>query len=136
MVISSSERSHSRAREEVETAKTILFVYGTLKRGEPNAFRMAGQEFLGEAVTAAKYRVIDLGPYPGLVRDAANGLAVRGELYAVDAACLAALDEFEGVAGPFVRELIEVVGYEVVWVYYMSTPIPEGAKSGDRWPLS
>lgn len=119
----------------MNSGKTILFVYGTLKRGERNYFRMAGQEFLGEAVTAAKYRVVDLGPHPGLVRDAANGLAVRGELFAVDAACLAALDEFEGDADAFVREPIEVAGYEVVWAYYINTPMPEGAKSGDRWPL-
>jgi pimeloyl-ACP methyl ester carboxylesterase len=39
-------------------AKTILFVYGTLKRGERNYFRMAGQEFVAEATTAARYRVI------------------------------------------------------------------------------
>jgi len=119
----------------VETGKTILFVYGTLKRGEKNYFRLADQEFLGEAVTAARYRVIDLGPHPGLIREAASGLAVHGELFAVDARCLAALDAFEEVPGPFVREPIEVEGCGVVWAYYTSTPVPEGAKSGDRWPL-
>jgi gamma-glutamylaminecyclotransferase len=119
----------------VETAKTILFVYGTLKRGGRNYFRLADQEFVGEVLTAPRYRVIDLGPHPGLVRDAANGLAIHGELFAVDARCLAELDAFEGVPGPFVREQIAVEGYEVVWAYYMNTPIPEGAKSGDRWPL-
>lgn len=120
----------------MNTGKTILFVYGTLKRGERNYFRLADQEFVGEVTTAAKYRVIDLGPHPGLIRDAANGLAIHGELFAVDDRCLAALDEFEEVPGPFVREQIEIAGYEVVWAYYLNKPVPEGAKSGDRWPLA
>lgn len=116
-------------------AKTVLFVYGTLKRGERNYFRLADQEFLGTVTTAAKYRVIDLGPHPGLIRDATSGLAVHGELFAVDARCLTELDAFEEVPGPFVRERIEVPGRGEVWAYYMNTPVPEGAKTGDRWPL-
>jgi gamma-glutamylaminecyclotransferase len=120
---------------EMNEAKTVLFVYGTLKRGQRNFFRLAGQEFLGEVVTAPKYRVIDLGAHPGLVRDA-NGRAIHGELFAVDARCLAELDAFEEVPGPFVRERIEVDGHDEVWAYYMNTPAPADAKSGDRWPLA
>jgi gamma-glutamylaminecyclotransferase len=119
----------------VEASKTLLFVYGTLKRGGRNYFRLAHQEFVGEVVTAPRYRVIDLGAHPGLINDAANGLAIHGELFAVDDRCLAELDEFEEVPGPFVREPIEVAGYETVWAYYLNTPPPEGAKSGDRWPV-
>jgi gamma-glutamylcyclotransferase (GGCT)/AIG2-like uncharacterized protein YtfP len=48
--------------------------------------------------------VIDLGPHPGLLREA-NGLAIHGELWAVSDCCLVELDDFEGVPGPFVREL-------------------------------
>jgi gamma-glutamylaminecyclotransferase len=113
----------------------VLFVYGTLKRGGRNAHRLAGQEFLGEAVTAPRYRVFDLGAHPGLVRDEANGLAVRGELFAVSEQCLGELDAFEVVPGPFVREPIDVPGRERVWAYYLNTPVPPGAKGGDRWPL-
>ncbi len=116
-------------------AKTILFVYGTLKRGGRNYFRLADQEFVGEVVTAARYRVIDLSAHPGLICDSFDGLAIHGELFAVDAKCLAELDTFEEVPGPFVRELIDVEGHGEVWAYYMNTPVPEGAKTGDRWPL-
>ena len=115
-------------------SKSILFVYGTLKRGGRNAFRVADQEFLGEVTTAPRYRVFDLGEHPGLVH-ADAGFAVHGELYAVDSRCLAELDAFEDVPNWFVRELIEVPGYEQVWAYYLNTPVPEGTKSGDRWPL-
>jgi len=118
----------------VDATKTILFVYGTLKRGERNHHLIADQLFIGEAVTAARYRVFDLGPHPGLIREA-NGLAVCGDLFAVSDRCLAALDDFEGVPELFVRELIEVEGHEEVWAYFWNRPVPEGAKSGEKWLL-
>jgi gamma-glutamylaminecyclotransferase len=119
-----------------ETGKTILFVYGTLKRGQRNHRLLAGQQFLGAAVTAPRCRVFDLGDHPGMVRDEEGGLAVRGELFAVGECCLAELDDFEEVPSWFVRDQVEVAGYEEVWAYFLNTPVPEGAKSGDRWPLS
>jgi gamma-glutamylaminecyclotransferase len=119
----------------MEPVRTILFVYGTLKRGERNHFRLADQEFLGAVTTAAQYRVFDLGAHPGLVRDTEHGLTICGELFAVDARCLAALDAFEAVPELFVREPITVPGHELVWAYYLNTPAPEGTPSGDRWPL-
>lgn len=124
------------ASEGTAIATTLLFVYGTLKRGLRNHHYLADQTFLGEATTEPRYRVIDLGPHPGLIVDGANGLAVRGELWAVSERCLAALDEFEGVPGPFVRETLAVVGRaEPVYAYFLNTPVPAGARSGDRWPL-
>src|SRR5579859_6832556 len=111
MVTFPAWRSHWREpnwRVEVEPTRTMLFVYGTLKRGGRNFHRLADQEFIGVAVTAPRYRVIDLGAHPGLVRDELTGLAIHGELFAVNDRCLAELDEFEEVPGPFVRALIEV----------------------------
>ncbi|MBA4189032.1 MAG: gamma-glutamylcyclotransferase [Planctomycetaceae bacterium] len=117
-------------------ATTILFVYGTLKRGLRNHHRLSDQEFLGEAVTEARYRVIDLGPYPGLIVDAVNGLAVPGELWAVNERSLAELDAFENVPVLFTRDPITIAGREgVVYAYFMNTPLPANAASGDRWPL-
>ena len=64
--------------------KTILlFVYGTLKRGCRNHRLIADQRYLGVATTEPRYRLYDLGPYPGLVRDDAAGLTVAGELWEV-----------------------------------------------------
>lgn len=115
---------------------TLLFVYGTLKRGLRNHHLMAGQCFVAEAVTEPRYRVVDLGPYPGLVPDPATGLAVRGELWAVDDACLAALDAFEGVPDLFDRGPVAVAGRaETVHAYFWNRAVPVGAPSGDRWPF-
>ncbi|MBY0457689.1 MAG: gamma-glutamylcyclotransferase [Gemmataceae bacterium] len=116
---------------------TVLFVYGTLKRGHRNHRLLADQTFLGEAVTAPRYRVADLGPHPGLVYDDSDGLAVRGELFAVDACALGELDDFEGVPDLFVRERIDIpTRGEEVWAYFINRPVPAGAPTGDRWPLS
>ena len=115
--------------------KTILFLYGTLKRGQRNHALVRDQRFLGEAVTAARYRLVDLGPYPGLVRDEANGVAVRGELWEVSACVLGELDDFEGVPEEYTRGAIEVVGVEGVEGYFYNRPVPEGVRSGAEWPI-
>ena len=75
----------------------LIFVYGTLKRGGCRAGLLAGQTMIGEAATEPWYRMVDCGSYPGLI-DAASGVSIMGELWAVDAACLKALDLAEGVA--------------------------------------
>lgn len=120
----------------MEATKTLLFVYGTLKRGLRNHHLMAGQEFLGEVTTEPRYHVVDLGAHPGLIVDAANGVAVHGEVWGVDQHCLAALDEFEEVPGPFVREAVAITGRaDLVYAYFLNKPVPAGARTGDRWPV-
>jgi gamma-glutamylaminecyclotransferase len=77
---------------------TRVFVYGTLKRGCRNHHHLAGQQFLGEAHTLSGYTLYLLGDYPGMVRSDDASHDVAGEVWAVDADCLAKLDELEGVA--------------------------------------
>lgn len=77
-------------------ASTIVFVYGTLKRGFCRASALADQQFIGEARTVPKYRLVNCGEYPGLL-STDRGKSIQGELYAVDAKCLHQLDEIEAV---------------------------------------
>jgi gamma-glutamylaminecyclotransferase len=115
---------------------SVLFVYGTLKRGERNHRLLAGQSFIGVAVTEPRYRLVDLGPYPGLVRDDAAGLAVSGELWDVSDCCRDELDDFEGCPEQYTREAIAVVGVEEpVDAYFYARPIPPQARTGAAWPL-
>lgn len=94
---------HRAARMSV-----TLFIYGTLKRGDCRHSALAGQTFRGEASTESGYRLYNIGSYPGLV-ESPTGLAVEGELWEVDAACLARLDEVEGVAeGLYERRTIRL----------------------------
>jgi gamma-glutamylaminecyclotransferase len=118
-----------------EIARTILFLYGTLKHGQRSHHLVTGQRYVGEAITEPRYRLYDLGPYPGMVRDEANGLAVTGELWEVDDACLTALDEFEGAPDLYTRERIAVQGVAgPVEAYLYNRPPPPGARCGDAWP--
>ena len=76
---------------------TLLFVYGTLKRGCRNHRHLAGQTFVATARTVPGYRLFDLGGYPGLVALASDRTEVLGEVWSVAPAALAKLDRFEGV---------------------------------------
>jgi gamma-glutamylaminecyclotransferase len=118
----------------VDDATTLLFVYGTLKHGRWNHRLIADQRFVREAVTEPRYRLVDIGSYPGLVRDDAYGLAVMGELWAVGRCCLLELDDFEG--DEYARGPVTVAGMEQsVQTYFWARPVPPGARSGDEWPL-
>jgi gamma-glutamylaminecyclotransferase len=117
--------------------KTILFLYGTLKRGQKNHHFMADQEFLGEASTMPLYRLYALGWHPGMVLDADGGVEVRGELWAVDDRILAQLDEYEGVPNWFIRQDIAVRDcFETVQAYLYNQNVPPGAISGNEWPFA
>jgi len=86
-----------------------LFVYGTLKRGDCRHHAIADQQFLGSATTESAYRLYDFGDYPALVA-CEDGVAVGGELYQVDDACLETLDVIEGVAQSlYARKPVELL---------------------------
>ncbi len=95
-------RTLSRARRRtvrgslLRVSRARIFVYGTLMRGEVNHgwLGRARARFVGEAETAARYTLVDLGPYPALVEG--GGTCVRGELHELDTAALPELDAFEG----------------------------------------
>lgn len=78
--------------------KSLVFVYGSLKRGCCNEHFLDGQRFVAAARTRPGYRLADLGGYPGMYPVARDGLAVRGEVWEVDETCRARLDELEDVA--------------------------------------
>src|SRR5207302_67039 len=91
--------------------KTVLFVYGTLKTGQKSNHLLAGQEFVGPARTLPLYRLHLVDWFAGLVPDRAGGVAVHGELWAVDDATLDLLDEYEGAPGLFAREAVAVADH-------------------------
>lgn len=75
-----------------------VFVYGTLRRGGSNHFRMNGADFVGMGVIRGSIHMIDWNPqltYPALVLDGKG--QVKGEMYLVGDKQLTALDEFEGI---------------------------------------
>ena len=73
--------------------KTRVFVYGALRKGASNAWRMDTAEWLGRATVRGTLVKVDW--YPGLVLTGST--VIQGEVYAVDEETLRKLDEFEGV---------------------------------------
>jgi 2'-5' RNA ligase len=78
-----------------------LFVYGTLRKGEPNHHFLENAKFLGAIKTMPKYELITAEDSPGLVEGGIN--SIIGELYQVSDECLAEVDAFEQ---PYERILI------------------------------
>lgn len=70
-----------------------VFVYGTLRNGGSNHFRMAGSELVGEGRIFGRMYQIDW--YPALL--CGGETLVKGELYRVSDENLLALDRFEGI---------------------------------------
>jgi gamma-glutamylcyclotransferase (GGCT)/AIG2-like uncharacterized protein YtfP len=70
-----------------------IFVYGTLRKGGSNHFRMEGSEFVGVGRISGQMHRIDW--YPVLV--CGGDSFVKGELYLVSDENLVALDVFEGI---------------------------------------
>lgn len=112
---------------------TLLFVYGTLKRGLRNHHFLAGQEFLGPARTLPGYRLYHCGPYPGVVADR-GGPAVEGELWRVDDITLRRLDEFEGVPTVFDRREIPLENRDEPAFVYLYVKDVSGFAECAAWP--
>jgi gamma-glutamylcyclotransferase (GGCT)/AIG2-like uncharacterized protein YtfP len=74
-------------------SRILLFVYGTLLSGEGSHALLGTSESAGAGRTAAAFDLLDLGDYPALARG--GHTAISGELYWIDAATRARLDEFE-----------------------------------------
>jgi gamma-glutamylcyclotransferase (GGCT)/AIG2-like uncharacterized protein YtfP len=101
----------------------LVFVYGTLLAGEGNHGLLARSTPRGTAATEPRYHFVDLGGYPALVTGGQT--AVRGEIYEVDAATLARLDDLEGHPGYYRRRAMRLEGGREVQAYLLPR---EGAR--------
>jgi len=109
-----------------------VFVYGSLKRGEQYHDWLCGARFVGAHVTAPTWRFWDLGGYPAM--SPGGDVAVAGEVFDVDEAMLARLDELEEVPELYQRARMETE-YGECWVYLV-WEAPAGAKAlaDGVWP--
>ncbi len=112
---------------EPAAAGQRVFIYGTLLRGETAHRRMSGARFLGEARTQPGYALVELGWYPGLVREGERSIA--GELYAVAPSDLAALDDYEDHPALFLRQPIRLADGSSAEAYLLR---PEHAEARQR----
>ena len=98
----------------------LIFVYGTLKQGFRNHRINEGERLPGVFHTLAALPLYVIGPnhLPWLVNAPGQGEPVAGELYEVDDAGLARMDELEQIERPdwYRREPLQVHGEDgKVW---------------------
>lgn len=93
----------------------LVWVYGTLRRGETNHALMRDCAYLGQWWSPPIFYLVDLGDYPGIV----NGQqSVLGELYIVDDPTLVKLDELEEVPHEYSRERLMTPWGEACYYHY------------------
>lgn len=114
-------------------SRELVFVYGTLRRGGSNHFRMADAGFVETGVLRGRLYRIDW--YPGLVMDA-DGDEIQGEVFAVEHEKLAELDAFEGQEYRRIRATVKTP-YGVpmkAWIWEWLMPTDEAQRiSGGDW---
>lgn len=75
----------------------LIFVYGTLKRGNALNHELKASEFVGEAITSApSFRMFCNGAYPCVSNIGKSGYRIVGEVYKVSDRILVELDLIEG----------------------------------------
>ena len=89
-----------------ERRECRLFVYDTLREGEPQHGLLGGARLLGVASTRAEFYLVDLGPYAALVPGGTT--AVTGEVYVMDLQTRRVLDVERQVPILFSRDTIQL----------------------------
>ena len=126
---------------------SLLYTYGTLRKGYQNEPLLADQKYIGKAVTVDAgfllYEVRGNYTFPALVQSkTGEGYQVFGELYDVSEKCLAYLDRIEGVAvGLYARTPIKVLVEdgrceEGVIAYTFQRDTGDYKPIGQVWPIS
>ena len=107
----------------------LVFVYGTLRKGQHNHHFLQQSKKLGDWVTPAQFALYDLGRYPGMIFGKKK---VVGEVYIVNDDVLASLDRLEDVPIEYRREQIETI-FGLAWVYLYQFDLSEQREilSGD-----
>lgn len=117
----------------MEQASTLVFVYGTLRKGFKYHNVLRNACFVGNAKTRDPYALY-IAKYPCLFKGEAVS-RITGEAYEIDLLTLNTLDELEGHPHEYQREQVPVVlddgGKLLAWVYFYPYPIGTLEPCGD-----
>ena len=123
-------RDPKTGRWAKQDTKTLVFVYGTLKRpyGNNHILRSHSASFMGEAVTVDPWLMYSSGiPFVVPVRseeDEAASAPIKGELWEVGTKCLQRLDQLEGYIEGWAHNMYDRVDVVV--------QLPSGDKVGAK----
>ena len=136
----SAERQPGEAGPEASEVPGVgdgsshVFVYGTLRRGFSNHRFLAGARFVGPGRTVDAHGLYLEAGIPYLAAGEGR-YPVVGEVYAVDAAILADLDELEEHPRVYTRRPAPIVLGDgrrlIAWVYFANEPQGTPLASGD-----
>lgn len=94
---------------------TFVFVYGTLKKGEPNHHWLTNEKngfakFIGSGITMTKFPLIVATKYniPFLLNAPDTGRNINGEIYSIDDTMLTNLDDLEDYPKLYDRNIFHV----------------------------
>lgn len=76
-----------------------IFVYGTLKKENTKHQLLNASKYICTTRTAEKYTMIDLGRFPGVLKDeitSRSSSSIYGEVYDITPQTLEILDHYEG----------------------------------------
>lgn len=121
-----ARKAHNEEASAMLEPGRLVFVYGTLMKGQGNHRLLVEAERLGEAYTEPSFELYSLGGFPGMICGGRD--AVRGELYRVNERTLDALDRLEGHPNFYVRSMIRLRGGEVVETYLLDRQQVEGCR--------
>lgn len=107
-----------------------VFVYGTLKKNEPNNHVISDtktgcHEFISSAKTIPKYTLVVGTKFniPFCLEIKNKGNQIVGEVYKIDSKKLEVLDELEGYPKFYTRKLIDVICEDgnilKAWIYLL-----------------
>ena len=115
-----------------ESDRHLVFVYGTLKRGQRNAYYLAAAEFVDEFVTSDKFWMYEFDDYPAVCEQGSD--AIHGELYRVTDAQFASLDELEWYPD-FYQRIVISTEFGNAWMYVVRAELCQGRQRiSGRWP--
>lgn len=104
---------------------SLVFVYGSLKKGFHNDHYLRESKFISKAFTShLHWEMISLGGFPAVILG--KGI-VLGELYEVNDRTLINLDRLEGEGHFYTKQLIPVTvpiggSYNIAFMYILNTP--------------
>ena len=112
--------------------KTLVFVYGTLKKGQRNHGFLQTADYLGDHCTEAAFSMYEFDDYPAVTRPGEN--AVSGELYRVSRAQFRKLDELEWYPRFYQRMKIQT-RFGLAWMYVVRPELCVDRKQcSGSWP--
>ncbi len=106
-------------------SRHLVFVYGTLKRGQRNASFLRQAEYLGRHKTEPQFWMYQFEDYPAVCE---NGrYAIHGEIYRVSDEQMQMLDDLEWY--PHFYQRIEIVTrHGEAWMYIVRAELCRGKR--------